>query len=80
MSGPRPPTDPPLREDIATAVAAYDSAHPKARLPHSAVRLLTVMFAHEDVCQRSLEDLIAEGFERKTLSRALLRLQGTGFI
>ena len=43
------------RDDIAAAVAAYDSANPKARLPRNAARLLAVMFPTEDVCQQSLE-------------------------
>ena len=52
------------RDDIAAAVAAYDSAHPKARLPRNAALLLAVMFPSEDVCQRSLEAITAEGFSR----------------
>ena len=49
------PIDPRRRDDIVAAVAAYDSANPSAPLPRNAARLLAVMFASEDVCQRSLE-------------------------
>jgi hypothetical protein len=60
------------RGDIAAAVAAYDSANLKARLPRSAARLLAVMFPTEDVCQQSLEALAAKGFSR--VSAVLKRL------
>jgi hypothetical protein len=60
------------RDDITAAVAAYDSANPKARLPRSAARLLAVMFPTEDVCQQGLEALTAEGFSR--VSAVLKRL------
>jgi hypothetical protein len=45
------------RDAITTAVAAYDSANPLSPLPHSTLRLLSVMFPVEDVCQRSLQHL-----------------------
>ena len=54
------------------AVAAHDSANPRAPLPRNTNRLLAVMFASDDVCQRSLEDIAAEGFARHGLP-ALLR-------
>ena len=66
------------RDDIAAAVAAYDSANPKARLPRNAARLLAVMFPTEDVCQRSLEALAAEGFSR--VPAVLKRLVEAGFL
>ena len=40
------------RDDIATAVAAYDRDHPDAPLPRNATQLLAFMFPSEDVCQR----------------------------
>ena len=49
------PIDRRRRDDIAAAVAAYDRANPNAPLPRNAARLLAVMFATEDVCQRSQE-------------------------
>ena len=55
------PIDPRRRDDIVAVVAAYDRANPEARLPRNAARLLAVMFASEDVCQRSLEDIAGEG-------------------
>ena len=60
------PIDPRRRDDIVAAVAAYDRAHPSAPLPRNAARLLAAMFASDDVCQRSLEDIAAEGFSPKT--------------
>ena len=49
------------RKAIIAAVGAYNRAHPLAPLPHSAARLLAVMFASDDVCRWSLEALAAEG-------------------
>ena len=74
------PIDPRRRDDIAAAVAAYDSANPKARLPRNAARLLAVMFSAEDVCQRSLQDLAGDGFSRKALPGVLKRLVDAGFL
>ena len=68
------------RDDLAAAVAAYASANPKARLPRNTVRLLTVMFPSEDVCQRSLEAIAAEGFSRNRLPAVLNRLVEAGFL
>ena len=42
------PTDERLRDDIAAAVAAYDSANPSTPLPHNAARLLAIMLPSED--------------------------------
>ena len=74
------PIDPRRRDDIVAAVAAYDSANPSAPLPRNAARLLAVMFATEDVCQRSLEDIAAEGFGRKTLPACCGALVEAGFL
>ena len=68
------------RDDIATAVAAYDRANPKARMPRSAARLLAVMFPSEDVCHRSLDAIAAEGLNRTTLPATLRRLVEAGFL
>jgi len=38
------------------------------------------MFPSGDMCQRSLEDIAAEGFNRKTLPAALRRLIEVGFL
>ena len=74
------PIDERRRDDIAAAVAAYDSANPKARLPGKAARLLAIMFPVEDVCQRSLEDLAGAGFDRRDVSRMLRHLLEVGFL
>ena len=63
------PIDPRRRDDIAAAVAAYDSANPKARLPRNAARLLAVMFPSEDVCQRSRRPLLRKGSAERTFLR-----------
>ena len=54
-------------DEIEAAVAAYDRANPLAPLPRSAARLLLVMFPRGDVCQRSLDDIAAQGFGRQHL-------------
>ena len=74
------PIDQRHRDEIAAAVAAYDSANPEARLPRSTVPLLAAMFPTEDVCQRSLQDIAAEGFDRKRLAANLRRLVEAGFL
>jgi hypothetical protein len=74
------PIDPRRRDDIAAAVAAYDAAHPKARLPRNAARLLAAMFPSENVCQRSLLDIANEGFGRKYLPGTLYHLAKAGFL
>jgi hypothetical protein len=74
------PIDPRRQGDIEAAIAAYDSAHPTARLPRHAARLLAVMFPAEDVCQRSLQDLAGEGFSKNRLPIALRRLVEVGLL
>ena len=74
------PIDQRRRDEIAAAVATYDNANPAARLPRSTVPLLAVMFPTEDVRQRSLQDLAAEGFDRKRLAANLRRLADAGFL
>ena len=73
-------TDLRRRDVIAAAVAAYDGAHPKARLPRNAAQLLAAMFPSEDECRRSLMAIAAEGFDRKRLPAALKRLVEAGFL
>jgi hypothetical protein len=74
------PIDPRRRDDIVAAVAAHDSANPSAPLPRNTARLLAAMFASDDVCQRSLEDIAAEGFARNRLSVLLRRLVEVGLL
>ena len=74
------PIDPRRRHEIAVAVVAYDNTNPTARLPRNAVPLLAAMFPIEDVCQRSLQDIAAEGFDRKRLAANLRRLMVAGFL
>jgi hypothetical protein len=74
------PIDQRRRDDIAAAVAAYDQANPFTQLPRSAARLLAAMFPTEDVCQRSLQDLAGEGFDRKRLPATLRRLVQAGVL
>jgi hypothetical protein len=68
------PIDQHRRDEITATVAAYDDAHLLSPLPHSTVRLLAAM------CQRSLQDLAAEGLDRKRLSMNLRRLMAAGFM
>ncbi len=68
------------RDEIAAAVAAYANTNPLSPLPRNAVPLLTAMFPMEDVCQRSLDDIATEGFNRKNLTAALRRLIAAGLL
>jgi hypothetical protein len=51
------PINPRRRDEIVAAVAAYDRANPKARLPRTAALILAAMFPSEDVCQKSQDDI-----------------------
>jgi len=68
------------REAIAAAVESHNHAYPESPLPRQAAQLLATMFAADEVCQRSLEDIAAEGFNRKTLPSTMRRLVETGFL
>jgi hypothetical protein len=70
----------PRKRDIEAAVAAHNDAAQALLLPPSATRLLIVMFPRGAVCQRSLDDLAAEGFDRRGLPRLLRGLVETGFL
>ena len=74
------PIDQCRRDEIAAAVAIYDSANPEARLPRSTVPLLADLFPIEDLCQRSLQDIAAEGFDRKRLAANLRRIVEAGLL
>ena len=67
------------REAAFAAVEAYNRAHPKARLPRPAARLLATMFADRDVCCLSQQALMAEGFG-DSLRRVLRALIEAGFM
>ena len=67
------------RNAIAAAVEVHNRAHPTARLPRPAARLLAVMFAAEDVCCVSQQELLARGFG-KSLPAALRALVEAGFM
>ena len=69
------PIDLRRRDEIAAAVAAYDRDHPDTPLPRNAGRLMAVMFRSEDVCHRSLEDIVTEGFSRNRLPATLRQLE-----
>ena len=58
------PIDQHRRDEIAAAFAAYDNANTPI----------------EDVCQRSLQDIAAEGFDRKRLAANLRRLVDAAFL
>jgi hypothetical protein len=74
------PIDECRRDDIAAAVAAYDSANPSAPLPRHAARLLAAMFGSDDICQQSQEAIAAEGFSRDRLPAMLRHLVEAGFL
>ena len=68
------------RTDIEAAIAAHNDTDPEALLPPAAARLLITMFPRRDVCQRSLEDLAADGFSRPSLPTLLQRLVFAGLL
>jgi hypothetical protein len=67
------------RDAFSIAVETYNRVHPEARLPRPAARLLVVMFAAEDVCCVSQQELSARGFG-DTLSKVLRALVEAGFM
>ena len=70
----------PRKRDIEAAIAAYNATDPEALLPPEAARLLAVMFPAENVCQRSIRDLEAQGFSSGTVRMALRALLDAGFL
>ena len=69
------------RNAIAAAVEAHNLAHPTARLPRPAARLLTAMFASDDTCQQSRDALLeASGVSRPTAQSVLRILLAAGAI
>jgi hypothetical protein len=74
------PIDRDRQNAITAAVGAYNEANLREPLPRNAARLLAVMFPADDVCQRSLLDLAAEGFDKSNLPGVLRRLIATGFL
>ena len=73
----------PRRTQIEAAIAAHNAttADRELGLPPAAGRLLAVMFPRGgSVCQRSLDALAAEGFDRRGISRLLRALVEAGFL
>jgi hypothetical protein len=70
----------PSNRDIQAAIAAYNATDPEGLLPPDAARLLAVMFRRSSVCQRSQDDLAAEGFDRRAIPHLLRALVEAGFL
>jgi hypothetical protein len=72
----------PRRRDIEAAIAAHNSSTDPDTLLLSprTVHLLTIMFADADVCQRTLDSLVREGFNGAALLRVLKALSEAGII
>jgi hypothetical protein len=71
----------PRRIAIEAAIAAHNnSADREPLLPPAAALLLAVMFRRGSVCQRSLDDLATEGFDRRSLRKLLRGLVEAGFL
>jgi hypothetical protein len=69
------------RKAIEAAIATHNAADWGPLLPPEAARLLVVMFPREDVCQRSLADLmVATNDQRRRVERLLRLLMATGFL
>ncbi len=64
----------------SAAVAAYDRFNSNEPLPRNTTRLLAAMFASNDVCQRNLDDIAADGFGRDRLPALLRRLVEVGLL
>jgi hypothetical protein len=74
------PINPHHQEEIAAALGAYNATGRRQLLMADVMRLLTVMFADADICQRNLDSLAAEGFSRGNLARLLRALVETGLV
>jgi hypothetical protein len=71
----------PRKRDIEAGVAAHNRTAPaRQELPPEVARLLAVLFAQDDVCQRSVGSLLAEGFGRAAVIRLLRGLTAAGFV
>jgi hypothetical protein len=71
----------PRRREIAAAIAAHNATDREPFLPPEAAGLLSVMFRRgASVCQRSLDDLAAEGFDRRGVPRLLRALVEAGLL
>ena len=71
----------PRKREIEAAIAAYNSNdRERLLLPPDAARLLAAMFGRRSVWQGRLQDLVAEGFDRRTLPRLLRALVEAGFL
>ena len=73
----------PHRQEIEAAIAAHNAATAdrELALPPAAGRLLAVMFPRgSNVCQRSLDALAAEGFDRRGVPRLVRSLIEAGFL
>ena len=68
------------KKDIEAAIAAYNDTDREILLPPEAARLLSVMFGRSSVCQVRLEDLVPEGFDKRTLQKLLRGLDDAGFL
>ena len=68
------------RDKIFVAIGTYNEAHPLVRLPRNTAGLLVAMFPMDDVCQRSLEAIAADGFSARMLPATLRRLVDAGFL
>jgi hypothetical protein len=68
------------KREIEAAIAAHNASDREPHLPPAAVRLLITMFPRGDVWQRSLDDLAAEGIDRRAVSRLLRALVEVGFL
>ena len=71
----------PRKREIEAAIAAHNhNDRERLLLPPDAARLLAAMFGRRSVWRGRLEDLVAEGFDRRTLPRLLRALVETGFL
>ena len=79
MKGRCAPTYRSRRDEVAAAISRY-APRRMPLLADDATRLLAAMFPDTDVCRRNLESLMAEGFNRDTLTLLLRILIRAGFV
>ena len=71
----------PRKRDIEAAIAAYNSADQAMFvLPSEAARLLAAMFPRRSLWRGSLADLVAKGFDERSVRLLLRALIAVGFL
>ena len=70
----------PRKREIEAAIAAYNDADDGLLLPPDASHLLALMFPRDTIFRGSAKDLMAMGFDERTVRRLLGSLIAAGFL